>query len=414
MLLARFIVASVLSALLAVAPTQLRGENPVSLTLTPSSQQIPRSFFGMHIHHAGGTTPWPAVPMAEWRLWDAYVAWPNLEPVKGQWRFDTLDKYITLAAEHNVGLVLPLGLSPAWASARPNEKSVYQPGFAAEPKNLEDWRVYVNTVAHHCKGRIYAYEVWNEPNLKQFWTGTVDQMLVLTREAFQIIRSVDPQALIVSPSATQEKGTEWLAEFLSKGGGDFVDVIGYHFYVAPQTPEATVPLVLKVKRILAQHGAASKPIWNTETGWFMPKPFPSEELAAAYLARAYLVNWAAGVQRLYWYSWDNHGWVTLETTEKDNQTLRPAGNAYAEIFRWLSGARILSCATDKEQTWTCELERDGEPQWIVWNVIATKKFVPPRSWQAKNITPLLGEPYLLTNSVFDVGLAPVLVTPSAP
>ena len=191
-------------------------------------------------------------------------------------------------------------------------------------------------------------------------------------------------------------------------------MIGYHFYVAPQTPEATVPLVLKVKRILAQHGAASKPIWNTETGWFMPKPFPSEELAAAYLARAYLVNWAAGVQRLYWYSWDNHGWVSLETTEKDNQTLRPAGNAYAEIFRWLSGARILSCATDKEQTWTCELERDGEPQWIVWNVIATKKFVPPRSWHAKNITPLLEEPYLLTNSVFDVGLAPVLVTPSAP
>jgi len=87
-----------------------------------------------------------------------------------------------------------------------------------------------------------------------------------------------PQALIVSPSATQEKGTEWLTEFLSKGGGNFVDVIGYHFYVAPQAPEATVPLVLKVKRILAEHGAAGKPIWNTESGWFMPNRFHPKSL----------------------------------------------------------------------------------------------------------------------------------------
>jgi hypothetical protein len=408
MSLAHFVVAPLLAALLAVAPIEVRAENPVSLT--PPPQQIPRSFFGMHIHHAGDTTPWPAVPMAEWRLWDAYVAWPNLEPLKGQWRFDTLDKYIALAAEHNVGLVLPLGLSPAWASARPDEKSVYRPGFAAEPKNIEDWRVYVSEVARHCKGRIRAYEIWNEPNLKQFWTGTVDQILVLTREAFQIIRSVDPQALIVSPSATQENGTEWLAEFLRKGGGDFVDVIGYHFYVAPQPPEATVPLVLKVKRVLAEHGAAGKPIWNTETGWFMPKPFPSEELAAAYLARAYLVNWAAGVQRFYWYSWDNHGWVTLETTEKDNRTLTPAGNAYTEIFHWLVGARILRCTADEQQTWTCELERDANRQWIVWNAAGTRRFVPPASWHAQNIASLFGDHHLLTDLAFDIGPVPVRVT----
>jgi hypothetical protein len=412
MSLTHFVVAPVLAALLAVAPIEVRAENPVSLT--PSPQQIPRSFFGMHIHHARDTTPWPAVPMAEWRLWDAYVAWPDLEPLKGQWRFDTLDKYMALAAEHNVGLVLPLGLSPAWASARPDEKSVYRPGFAAEPKNIEDWRVYVSEVARHCKGRIRVYEIWNEPNLKQFWTGTVDQMLVLTREAFQIIRRVDPQALIVSPSATQENGTEWLSEFLGKGGGDFLDVIGYHFYVAPRPPEATVPLVLKVKRVLAEHGAAGKPIWNTETGWFMPKPFPSEELAAAYLARAYIVNWAAGVQRFYWYSWDNHGWVTLETTEKDNRTLTPAGNAYAEIFHWLAGARILHCTADEQQTWTCELERDANRQWIVWNATGTRKFVPPDSWHAQNIASLLGDHHLLTDLAFDIGPVPVRVTAGNP
>jgi hypothetical protein len=410
----RSVLAAILAAFLLVAPLEVRAENPAGLTLSPSSQQIPPEYFGMHIHRAGGTTPWPVVPMAEWRLWDAYVAWPNLEPVKGQWHFETLDKYLALAAEHNVGLVLPLGLSPAWASARPSEKSVYQPGFAAEPKNIEDWRIYVSTVARHCKGRVHAYEIWNEPNLKLFWTGTVSQMVILTREASKIVHSIDPQALVVSPSATQEKGTDWLTEFLDQGGGEFVDVIGYHFYVAPQAPEATVPLVLKVKRILAEHGAAGKPIWNTETGWFMPKPFPSEALAAAYLARAYLLNWAAGIQRLYWYSWDNHGWVTLETTEQDSRTLKPAGKAYAGIFHWLAGARIRSCVMDQEQTWICELERGADPQRIVWNAAGSRKFVPPQAWHARNISLLLEEERSLTDATFDIGPMPVLVTSRTP
>src|SRR5262249_52171796 len=73
-------------------------------------QPVPAEFFGMHIHHAGDTTPWPKIPFSEWRLWDAYVAWPSLEPQKGRWRFETLDKYVTLAEQHNVGILLPLGL----------------------------------------------------------------------------------------------------------------------------------------------------------------------------------------------------------------------------------------------------------------------------------------------------------------
>ena len=79
---------------------------------------VPASFFGMHIHHAGGATPWPEVPFAEWRLWDAGVAWPSIEPRRGQWQFAELDRYVDLAQHAGVGLLLPLGLSPGWASAR--------------------------------------------------------------------------------------------------------------------------------------------------------------------------------------------------------------------------------------------------------------------------------------------------------
>jgi hypothetical protein len=193
--------------------------------LVPPSQQIPPTLFGMHIHRAGSTTPWPSVPVPARRLWDARVTWPDLEPSKGQWRFGTLDNCLAMAQEHNQDLLMTLGLTPRWASARPQEPSGYQPGFAAEPVDIGDWRAFVTAVTTRYKGRLHYYEIWNEPNLKQFWSGNVDQLLALTREASQIIHNIDPQAIVVSPPATSGYGVKWLTEFLSKGGGQYVDVI---------------------------------------------------------------------------------------------------------------------------------------------------------------------------------------------
>jgi len=366
----------------------------------------------MHFHHLGSTTPWPDIPIHQWRLWDAYVAWPNLEPVKGQWRFETLDKYVALAAEHHVGVLLPLGLSPGWASARPQEKSTYQPGAAAEPRNVQDWRAYVGTVVRRYKGRIQAYEIWNEPNLKQFFSGSVDQMLILTREASQIIRNIDPDALIVSPSATQDRGVSWLAEFLLKGGGAFVDVIGFHLYVAPQPPEATLALVSSVRQTMTHTGDGEKPIWNTEAGWFLPKPFPAD-LAPAYVVRAFIVNWAAGVQRLYWYAWDNHGWVSLETTQRDSRTLTLAGEAYAVAYRWLAGARMLSCKSDSQQRWICELDRDGHHQWILWSGAGRSSFRLPPEWHVSQRELISGATDSVRTPDIELDPAPVLLFSSA-
>jgi len=407
MTLIQFCFRTFLAATLAITPgIDLRSES-----ISPPATVIPAELFGMHFHHIGGNTPWPATPIAEWRLWDAYVAWPNLEPAKNRWRFEMLDRYVAIAAEHQVGLLLPLGLSPTWASARPLEKSTYRPGFAAEPRDMEDWRTYVRTVARRYKGKIQAYEIWNEPNLRQFWSGTVDQMIALTGEASRIIRSIDPQALIVSPSATQDRGVAWLTEFLSKGGGNFVDVIGYHLYVAPQPPEATLTLVSSVKRIMLEAGISDKPLWNTEAGWFLPKPFPAE-LAAAYVVREFILNWAAGVQRLYWYAWDNHGWISLETTQLDSRTLTPGGEAYAIAFRWLSGSRMLSCSADRQQTWICELERERDRRWIVWNASGSRTFRVPSEWHAQSRELASGMREPLHDDILEIGTTPVLVLSS--
>lgn len=379
-------------------------------------QPIPPSFFGMDIqytvipHGTTPLTPWPGIRVPGLRLWDAQVTWPDIEPHKGEWRFDTLDRSVEIARKHDTEIMLPLAFTPVWASARPQEPIGYSPGWAAEPANLEDWRIFVRTVATRYKGRIHVYEIWNEPNVsKVYWTGLTDQMIALTREAHDVIKSVDPTAILVSPSATTESGTSWLSDFMSKGGGRYVDVIGYHFYVTPQPPEAMVPLIQKVRNVIKQNGAGDKPLWNTESGWAQPKPFPSEDLAAAFLARAYILNWALGVRRFYWYSWDNHDWVSLQTTESDDTTLTSAGRAYGIIQNWLVGARMLACSENTDHIWVCQLRRNGSPEWIVWNPNETKSFEVPPSWHIKNVTPLLQERSGFIGPSLNVGPIPQLL-----
>lgn len=366
--------------------------------LNAQNGSIPATYFGMHIHvhdaPVGGA--WPSIPFGAWRLSDTYVSWFDLEPRKGEWRFERLDKYVEFVGRRGVEVVLPFVLSPPWASARPDEPSAYhKPGLAAEPRDLADWRRYVGKVAGRYKGKIRFYEIWNEPNTPGLYSGSVDQLVELTRVAREELKAVDPAALLVSPSFVAEDGLKKLDEFLAKGGGRHVDIVGYHFYVAPEKPEYMLGLIREVRRLMGKHGVAGKPLWNTETGWLIansrgavdPKHvgFPadtkilSSDEAPAYVARALILSWAAGVQRLYWYAWDNKA---LGLSEEEGKVLKPAARAYSRTYRWLRDARMNSCRGDSRGIWTCQLIRPGEDRaWLVWTTAKQSRWVPPPDWR---------------------------------
>ena len=392
--------------------------------LNAPTTPIPGTLFGMHIHRIATTTPWPAVPFGAWRLWDAYVAWPSLEPQKDHWNLKELDLYIEAAKEHQVEILLPLGLSPQWASSHPDEKSAYGLGNAAGPARLGAWQDYVRTLATRYKGRVRAYEIWNEPNLKQFYSGSIPEMLQLAGAAYTIIKEIDPQAVVCSPSATGPDGVHWLDQYLEQGGGKYADVIGFHFYTNPEPPEDMLPLIQHVKAVMHKYNVSNMPLWNTETGWAIENRLSvvpaapasvkfnsvvlSEERAAAYLARTYILNWAESVQRLYWYSWDNN---VMGLTEADGRTVKLPGRAYTEVQGWLLGARMHSCQSDETGTWMCEITRDHEYHgWIVWNPDRAIAFHVPVNWSVTRVRHLLdGESKLGAERNIQIGATPLLL-----
>ncbi len=376
------------------------------------AEPIPAALFGMHIHRAATDATWPTVPFAGWRLHDANgLFWHQLEPAQDAWDFTLFDQAVALAEENGVELLYVLGQTPAWAAARPDAASAYdRPGTSSEPANLADWRDYVRTVAARYRGRIRYYEIWNEPDLPEFYSGDVETMVALTQEAHAILREVDPAAQIVAPSTVPNYGTDWLDTYLALGAGAYVDVIGAHLYLDSASPPEEMPaLIDAVRRILITHGQADKPLWNTESnfGYVADDTLITGDDALAYVARAYLVQWHAGAARHYWYAWDNQNFVGLRLTESDGTTPTAAASAYATVQRWLVGTTLQSCAIDVRLTWRCTLvDGAGQPAQIVWHPKQVERYPLPAS--ATSIHTLSGETVPISGqSEFEVSPLPV-------
>jgi hypothetical protein len=343
---------------------------------------IPIEYFGLHIHRADQGTVWPNVPFGSWRLWDAYVTWSQLQPQKDKWDFSRLDRYVAMAQLAKVDILLPLANTPKWAASRPDEHSGYQPGNASEPASIDYWRNYVRQVGERYKGRIKYYEIWNEPNIKHHFSGSVESLVQLSCEASKILKAIDPTNKIVSPAASSgAKGhIAYLDSFLKSGGKACIDVIAHHFYVPNAGVEAMVPMIREVRSVMKKNGVDNLPLWNTESGGWIAngdgtpdhqmvakggwKKLGLERESGSYLLHAFLLARAEGVERFYWYSWDNK--YGLGMIEPSSGKPKPMAETWRTMVDTLVGATKLKCGQSGNQ-WRCSfVKRDGIAQEISW------------------------------------------------
>jgi hypothetical protein len=377
---------------------------------------LPPEFFGLHLHRADTTTRWPFVRFGTWRLWDAGVTWNNIEPERGQYRFEKLDRLVELAQEHGVEPVFVLGVTPRWASARPGEPSSYGPGAGAEPRDIRDWENFVRTLATRYKGRIHYFELWNEPKYSDFepvkggfYTGTLPSLIALGRSASRVLKEVDPDNRLISPGFTG--AGDRLERFLAAGGRDFSDIIAFHFYAL--TPEKMLKDIQTVQQIMRKQGVGDKDLWNTEQGYEVVGPFariPGNmgfevrdiETKAAYIPRSFVLAAAAGVKRFYFYSWER-----LLAEKETTPTV--AANALGSTVRWLKGATVDSCVPEDGAVWVCSLGREGRKAWMVWNASGESVWTIPKGWEATAFESADGRSGWINNGIIKLGQTPLLL-----
>lgn len=376
-------VAMAMTGLMAVLICQA-GTNGYALLTAGHGREVKPDYFGTHFHRLalspgekGPKTSWPETVVGSVRLWDSGVLWAEVAPKAGQWNFDRLDAYVTETRSHGASVLYTLGGTPRWASARPDEHCPYGFGCSAEPVRMAHWEEYVRRVAQRYRGRIGAYELWNEPyfsdfpqdrkSTSAFFTGSVANMVEMTRIARKVLDEEDPSAMLLSPGFVGSP--DRLDMFLSSGGRQYVQAIACHFYSADA--DQFMQQIAGIRQVMEHNGVGQLPLWNTETGIEVEPPdtpFPlgaghdTREQAAAKLAQFLVLGAAAGLERFYHYAWDNPKSGMIGSGGEE----LPNGEVMRKVRDWLLGSRLSECHKTSGKVTVCEGSKGPESFAILW------------------------------------------------
>jgi hypothetical protein len=374
--------ASVTQSSATASPSASSAPSPsASATPSPSATgegvRIPATSTGLHV--AGvqdGAWPDDNVPFGALRLWDNGTAWSQIETVKCQYNWALVDRAVANAEKQGVkDILMVLGSTPTWNAKRIVPGDYPVPGAASAPKSLAAWDAFVTEVAQRYKGRIKAYQIWNEASLAMFWDGTPEVMAELTERAYRIIKAEDPKARVVAASTTVRlEGAfdrffpRYLAALAERDWP--VDVFAAHLYPTSRgTTDDRAAFISQVTDELAAAGAPDLPVWDTELNYGLAGPGPKNPLqtiegaqARDWVVQTMFDSLALGISRTYWYIWTPEPYALLGMQLTNDSG---AVKGLRIVDQWIVGGTTTGCTDDGSVT-TCPVEKNGVPSVIAW------------------------------------------------
>lgn len=201
------------------------------------------------------------------------------------------------------------------------------------PADYGEWNELVFAFATHCVERYglaeveaWYFEVWNEPNLKGFWSGTQDEYFRLYDEAAAALKKVSPSLRVGGP-ATAAAG--WITEFLEHCSTRNVpvDFVSTHLYpmdepirygsvaASPHEPgEFFAAGVRRVRELVRSSPFPDLEIhwteWNAQTAadrdsvTFLDNPYVDTLYGAGFVARECIALDAECESLAYWAATD--------------------------------------------------------------------------------------------------------------
>jgi hypothetical protein len=193
----------------------------------------------------------------------------NCRSCYDSWYLKRADLLVDAARERGLKVLVTAWRTPGWANGGAGE--------LAPPNRPADFSGFMAWLAARFRGRVSAYEIWNEPDSRDFFTGSVDQYAALVRAAYPAVRSSDPDAQVVLGGPINNN-TGWLRSVYQAGVRGAFDVLATHPYMGPsdlppETPDVggdniyLLTHVAAVHQLMVANGDGDKPIWFTEMGW---------------------------------------------------------------------------------------------------------------------------------------------------
>ncbi|HTK67087.1 MAG TPA: cellulase family glycosylhydrolase [Pseudonocardia sp.] len=230
------------------------------------------------------------------------VGWCSLEEAgPGQvspWYQGRLDVTADSAARLGLKLLVDVTCAPKWAG------STATGSYPADPAEFERVARYL---ADRYKGRVAAWEIWNEPNcIGGCGKGSPERFVAVLKAGYRGVKAGDPDAIVVS-GGTSGNDVSWLRRMYAAGGAGAFDALAVHPYQDPPTAPPDAPsegdtyrfsTLPQVHELMAANGDGTKPIWLTEFGWTTAGTGPRRGVDEATQAR-FLLEAVRRVQRDY-------------------------------------------------------------------------------------------------------------------
>ncbi|MBV9359449.1 MAG: beta-galactosidase [Chloroflexi bacterium] len=250
------------------------------------------------------------------------VNWDAVELAPGQYDWTELDSIVGTLSKKNVNVLLSLDQAPSFYRSASS---------GLMPSDPASFGAFTKALATRYKGRVQAYELWNEPNLaRETGAGNVSPAtyLPLLKAGAQGVKAADTSAMTIlaAPSTTGSNipgqvidDISYLQQLYQLNGGEakqYFDVVGVHPSgysnppdCNPDTPACSLSgqfnndpsffafhRVGQYRDVMTQNGDTAKKIWFTEFG-YCSNPSPpagyeycsslTEQNQADFLVRAY-------------------------------------------------------------------------------------------------------------------------------
>ena len=257
------------------------------------------------------------------------VSWEDLQGVNRLFAWGELDSVVESAQRNKEKLILSVAKSPKWASPNTNK---------GMPVNAFDFGNLMYMMARHYKGKVEAYELWNEENL-QGETGSpvnVAQYVDLLKQGYSGVKWGDPDSVALfgalTPTGVNNPNVavddvEYLKQLYAYQGGiakNYFDALAAHPGSNANTPDQMWPdapgtghcppkyanqegtcwkshgsyyfrRIEQQYAIMAGNGDGNKQMWLTEFGWSTFNEAPgyeygqliTDQMQADYLVRAF-------------------------------------------------------------------------------------------------------------------------------
>jgi hypothetical protein len=226
------------------------------------------------------------------------LGWSGVEREAGKYRFDDYDFLVDEMAKRRIRclLILDYGHRTHTKGLPPSDDA----GRAAYAR-------FAGAAAAHWKGKGVVLEIWNEPNIAQFWRPRpkVDDYILMAKEALKAIRAANPSMPVIAP-ATSTIDLPFLEKCFQAGLLEDLAAVSVHPYRSGP-PETAEPELLRLRNLIERYRPAGREIPIVSGEWGYTTTDHPLDRQARYIVRQQVFNRALGIPFSIWYDWKDDG-----------------------------------------------------------------------------------------------------------